>query len=195
MGIQELQAQMAAAIANNDVAGMEAIAAQIVSGKKERAKVEAEKLQKESEALAGAREKLAASIHETVKKMIVTGKTGESLNDALKAVKAWGFTYKVDNANPNEPGITYKSVSLTTATVKAPKAAGGGGGTGKTKDEFGLSLAEVFESFATPNDRAALEAARSSEAEKGITNSGLQHNVKLGVKKRVIASGELKPTK
>jgi len=176
MSIEELQAQMATAISNNDVAGMEAIALQIVASKKERAKAEAEKLQKESEQLAGKREALAAEIHKQVKLL--------NLDKAITDVKGWGFTYKVDKANPAEPDVTYKTVALTTAIVKSHKA--GGGSTGKSKDEYGLSLQEIVDKFATPEEQAAIASA--------ATNSQSWQK-KQAVKKRVIAEGKLAPVK
>jgi len=178
MSIEELRAQMRAAIDKNDVDAMDSIAIQIVASKKERAKVEADRLLKESEALADVREKLAAKTHQMLKGI-------PGLDKELVAVKAWGFTYKVDKANPNEPDIVYKSVSLTTAAVKAPKA-GGGGSTGKSKDEFGLSLGEIFDKFATDEDKTKLAAATSGSS---------QWQVKVAVKKRAIASGLLAPVK
>jgi len=176
MTIQDLQAQMADAIAKNDVAAMETIAAQIVAGKRDRAKVEADRLLKESEALAGKREALAASIQAAVKAM--------ALDKAITDVKGWGFTYKVDKANPNEPDITYKAVALTTAVVKAHKA--GGGASGKSKDEYGLSLGEIFDKFATDEDKTKLA---------GATTGSSQWQVKVAVKKRAIADGKLAPVK
>lgn len=178
MSIVDLQKQMAEAISKNDVAGMEAIAAQIVAGKRDRAKVEAERLQKESEALAGKREALAARIHARVQEL--------GLDSQLKEVKGWGFAYKVDKANPAEPDITYKSVSLTTAVVKAPRAGGGGGGAGKSKDEYGMSLGDIFDKFATDDDKAKLAAA---------TTGSSQWQVKVAVKKQAIAAGKLAPVK
>lgn len=176
MGIQDLQAQMATAIAKNDVKAMEEVATQIVAGKKERAKVEATRLLKESEALAGTREKLATRIHVAIKAL--------NLDREIVAIKGWGFTYKVDRTNPNEPDITYKSVSLTTAVVKAPRAVSGG--TGKSKDEFGLSLGEIFEKFANDEDRTKLAGAETGSR---------QWQVKVAVKKRALADGLLPPVK
>ena len=60
MSMEDLQAKMSEAIKANNIALMEDIASQIVAGKKDRAKAEAERLLKESEALAGKREALAS---------------------------------------------------------------------------------------------------------------------------------------
>jgi len=177
MSIEELQAQMATAISKNDIAGMEAIAIQIVAGKKERAKVEADKLLKESEQLAGKREDTAAKIHKYVVE-------NQGINTMLKEVKAWGFTYKVDKANPAEPDVSYKTVALTTAVVKAHKA--GGGGNGKSKDEYGLSLQEIVDKFATAEEQAAIASA---------TSNSQSWQKKQAVKKAAIAAGKLAPVK
>lgn len=177
MTMTDLQQQMATAIANNDVKKMEELAGQILKGKTERIKAESEQVRKEQEALAGAREILATKIHKTVKAM--------KLDQELRDVKSWAFTYKVDKANPNELDIVYKAVALTTATVKAHKV-GGGGGAGKSKDQFGMSLTEIFDKFATDADKADLD--------KATTNSA-QWQVKNKVKKQAIADGKLAPVK
>lgn len=176
--LEELQAKMAKAIAENDVAAIEAIAGEIVASKKDRAKVEAERLQKEAEQLAGKRETLSAKIHEAVKAL--------GLDKEIIAVKGWGFTYKVDRANPNESDIVYKAVSLSTQQVKARKTGGGGGATGKSKDEYGLSLSEIVEKFGTHDEQAAIAAAD--------TNSK-SWQAKMVIKKRAIAEGLLTPVK
>jgi len=183
MSIEELQAQMATAISNNDVASMEAIALQIVASKKERAKAEAEKLQKESEQLAGKREALAAEIHKQVKLL--------NLDKAITDVKGWGFTYKVDKANPAEPDVTYKTVALTTAVVKAHKA-GGGGRHGGLQEDFD-KVAEAYGKAHGVDIMAELAAAL--EKDKTVSNQGYSYNVKKRVQKWGIAQGLLQPVK
>lgn len=188
--MDELQKKMAEAMSKNDVKAIEAIASEIVKSKADRHKAEAEGLRKEAEAMAGAREKLATAIHGAVK--------GLGLDVELTKQKAWGFTYKVDKAVPNEPDTSYKSVSLSTQQVKA-RASGEGGGAGKTKDEYGMSLSEVFEKFATDDDRVKLAEAKAKDdetlARTGKTNQGYQYNVRKEVKKQALASGALAPVK
>ena len=75
------------------------------------------------------------------------------------AVKGWGFTYKIDQAVPNEAGVSYKSVGLLTAVVKAHKTSGGGGASGKSVYEYGLSLQQIFDKFATDADKEKLALA------------------------------------
>lgn len=181
MGIEELQSQMAAAIANNDVGAMEAVAAQIVASKKERAKVEAVKLQKEAEQLAGKREALAAEVFKAV------GSLG--LDDKLRALKARGFSYYVKTSYtvPGEPEVHQQaSCGLILGQALKVKKAAGGGGTGKSKDEYGMSLGEIVEKWGTDKEKAEIAATESNSK---------SWQLKVAVKKRVLASGELKPAK
>lgn len=184
--LDELKTQMAEAVkVFQDTGNMELIQATsnaMNKAKAEIAKAQAEVLLKESEKLAGARELLAVSIHEAV----ITGKSLANINQSLKDVKAWGFTYKVDNAVPGAEDVRYKSVALTTAVVKTRKAGGGGGTTGKSKDEYGLSLTEIVDKFATPEELTAIAGAD--------TNSK-SWQLKVAVKKRAIAEGKLAPLK
>ena len=190
MDIKELQAKMAAAIANNDVKAIEEIASQIVKGKSDRAKAEAEKQVKEAEALAGVRDALAGELHKAIKAM--------KLDKRLTDVKAWGFTYKVDKANPAEPDVIYRSVSLSTQQIKARKA-GAGGGAGKTKDEFGMSLQEVFDKFATAADKTKLAEAevkdKAASDKLGKSTNSNAWRVKNDVKKAALAAEKIAPVK
>jgi len=187
--LEDLQKRMSAAIASNDVKAIEAVAQEIVKSKTDRAKTEALKLQEEATKLAGVREALGIEIHKAVKAM--------GLDAKLTGVKAWGFTYKVDNANPAEPDVTYKAVALSTQQVKT--RSGGTGGSGKTRDEFGMSLSDIFDKFATDDDRAALAEATVKDdkikVETGKSNRGNEYNVRKDVKKRALAAGLLAPTK
>lgn len=171
-----LQARMAEAIAKGNIAGIEAIAQEIVKSKGDRAKVEAEQLRKEAEALAGEREKLSKAIHDAVRTL--------KLDKAMKDVKAWGFTYKVDKANPAELDVSYKAVSLSVQTVKAKTSKGGA--TGKSKVEYGISLQEIVDKFGTDAEKANIASA---------PNNSRAWQLKVVVKKRAIAEGKLAPAK
>jgi len=188
--MQELQAKLAEAMANNDVKAIEEIAGEIVKGKAERRKVEVEAQRKEAEALAGDREKLAGKVHKAIKAL--------GLDADLAGMKAHGFTYKLDEPDKDNVMTTYKAVGLTVAVVKERKA-GAGGGAGKTKDEYGMGLQEVYDKFHTADDEAKmLEAEVKDKAASDklgkITNSN-QWRVKNDVKKRALADGLLAPTK
>jgi len=199
--IKELSAKLAEAIANNDVAAIETLSAEVVKSKTERHKAEIEKERKEQEALAGKREALTKEILSSVK----AGTVPANLDKRLAEVKAKGFTYTIDHnedekgrIDPNGSVKVTGGVGLLIPAIKARKANGGGGG-GKTKDEFGMSLSEVFEKFATSEDRAKLAEAEAKDAEikakTGKSNSVNAYNVKQAVKKAAIAAGLLAPAK
>lgn len=179
--MNELQTKMAEAIAKNDMAAMEQIAAEIVKTKGDRHKAEAEKLRAEAEALAGKREELGSKVFKAVQAL--------GLDAELKAVKAKGFNYLIDMTYPvpGEPDVHQKAnCALLVPTVKA-KTSTGAGSTGKSKDEFGMSLSEIVARYATTVELAAID-------EPGITNSK-SWQLKVAVKKRAIASGLLAPVK
>ena len=178
MSLVELQAKMAAAIAANDVKAIESIAGEIVKGKSDRHRAEVEVLQKEAEALAGVRQELAEKIRKAIDKAI------PDLADQLTTVKTSSFRYTAKGAKDSTGLEQVKSsVGLDVPVIKAHKA--GAGATGKTKTEFGVSLNEVFEKFATPADKAKLAGASNSR----------QWQVKVAVKKRALAAGLLAPVK
>jgi len=157
-----LLAQLDTARANNDTSGLLQAARAIAALEKE-----AEKAQREAQA----GELLA--LEQTIKAEVV--ETYQKHAKELRRLGVKGFSIGVtDTKNPSW-------------LFKGPKArsGGGGGGAGKTKDQYGRSLGEVFEAFATDEERAALEAA------KGDGNKTFA--VKVGVKKRAIAEGLLTP--
>jgi len=182
---------MAAAIANNDIQAIEKLNAEWNKDKAERRKAQLEAEQKEAVALAGVREKVAIEIHER----LIANKPINNLVARLQEVKAHGFTFKLD-----EDGITYKAVALTVPTIKAKReGTGNGGGAGKTKDEYGMSLQEVYDKFHTAEDEVKLAEAKAADedvkAKTGKSNQVNQWRVKNSVKVRVIADGTLKPQK
>lgn len=175
--ITELKAKLATAIANNDDASFMSIIGEIAKEKSAIAKAQAEVAKKEAESLAGDREKLALKLFTAVKAVVSPAD--------LQKVKAAGFTYHMDG--PDKEGVmtTYKTVALLVPTVKTARG-GTGGGAGKSKDEYGMSLGEIFDKFATEADKAELAKAE--------TNSK-QWQVKVAVKKEAIKAGLLQPTK
>lgn len=197
--LEELQVQIkAAAIAGDNDKVME-LAGEIGKFKADVRKAAIEADRKESEALAGVREELAKSIH-----VVVSGLP--DIHVSLAKVKAKGFMFKLDipKGDKDHPeGIRYLSVQLDTPTIRVKGT--GGGGTGKTKDTYGLSLDEVYEKHATADEKTKMVAAIKSDEDKATKNKagggegknsgGEQWKVKNDVKKRVIASGELKPQK
>ena len=163
--------RLALAIKANDAKAIEALADEIHAGKTARHKAELEAINKENEALAGKRGELATAVHTAVVNL--------KLDKAITALKSWGFTYKVDNADPAQPGVRFVSVSLL--TPQAPKTGKGGKGGGKRSD-----LQGEFDSVATAAEKAELEAAGSPSAKWAVKNR---------VKKAAIVSGLLKPAR
>ena len=199
MSIEELKAQMALAVKTfnetGDMTKIQEVSNAMNKQKVEIARANADKLLKENEALAGNREMLAKSLHRVIAGSVTCKNDTEAIElvkqlsgdiQSLPAMKAWGFTYKVDKANPSEPDVVYKTVSLSTAVVKVRKAGGGGGAVGKSKDEYGLSLQEIVDKFATDDEKVAITGAE--------TNSK-SWQLKVAVKKAAIAAGKLAPVK
>ena len=189
MELSELQIRMAKAIADNDVQAIEAIAAEIVKGKGDRHKAEALAAQAEATALAGDREALAKELYTAVKGLPEVKK--------LLGVKVKSFTFTVSHREAESPAgqIDPKGavqvqggVVLVVPTIKVPRAGkGGGGAVGKSKDEYGISLGDIFEKYADIKDKAALAEATG--------NNSKQWQIKVKVKKCAIASGLLAPVK
>lgn len=149
----------------------------IAKMKSEVAKAAADATKKEAEALAGIRQTVGKAIHDTIK--------GLRLDSKLAEVKAKGFTYKLDGI-PDAQGVpvNYLTVDLLIPTIKT--ARGGTTGGGKSKAEYGLSLTEIFDRFAT-------------QAEKDLLPTLTAHNAayfhKVAVKKAAIAAGLLQPVR
>lgn len=203
--LQELQKSLAEAIASNNVETMEKLAEEILKEKKGReavARAETKKLVEkqleEQKLLAGDREKLAITIHKLVCKL--------NLADKLKALKASGFTFKLDEPatydmeEGNKPAVEYTAVSLTVPVIRIPHTKTGRTSiTGKSKGEFGLSLQEIFDKFASEKDKANLLDAEAKDAkikaDTGKSNGVNAYNIKLDVKKAAITEGKLAPVK
>lgn len=144
--LDELKGKMQAAIADGNDADVVKIGKEIVKLKADVEKAEATKIQKEAEAMAGDREKLAKEIW-TV--MVADGKLGGQLSK----VKATGFTFKLDT-----PEVQYKSVALTVPTAKVPRG-GGGGSTGALKEQTGLARHELIDKYASPDEKVGIQKA------------------------------------
>ena len=175
-----LQEKMLVAIKANDIATQEAIAAELVKARGARIKAQVDAETKETEALAGKREALANKIGVAVKALGVDKEIAE--------LKAKGFNYYIKTSYevPGQPVVHQQASCSLALSQPAKKASGGTGGSGKSKDEFGLSLGEIFDKFASETDKAKLVAA--------TTNSS-QWQVKVAVKKAAIAAGLIKPVK
>src|SRR4030042_5596542 len=167
--VEELKAELGKAIATGDDKAFNELIREINKRKSELAKQAAEAERKESEALAGVREKLAKKIWSACK--------GLKLDKEIAEMKAQGFTYKLDT-----PELKQIAVALLVPTIKAVKTGGNGGTHTTTEADYGLKLDEVFNKFATEKDRADVKAANSNSKEWQVKNR---------VKKAAIADGRL----
>ena len=174
--LESLQAELAAQVtAGASVDVVIAIADRMKKFRAEIAKAEALRLQKEADAMAEIRKANADKLH----KMVVT-RQAQQVIDLLATVKAIGFhyNYRVEG-NVVDIGFDYQQAP------KAPKATGAHN-IGKSKDEYGLSLSEIVEKFATAEEKAEINAA---------TSNSMGWQLKTKVKKAAIAAGKLQPIK
>jgi hypothetical protein len=160
MSLQDLQIAMNQAITAQDWGKVKSIGAQIAG-------MASAEVKKEDEKFLKVREDIAAEIHALVAKYA----------PQLKAVKATGFIFKVDTEE-----MQYKAVQLLVAGSKAHSGGTGGKG-GKTKDSYGMSLGEVFEKFATAEEKAEIAGK-----ERNAANA-----LKVKVLNRAVKEGLLKP--
>jgi hypothetical protein len=177
--LEQLTTKMATAVAANDITAMLDVAGEIKKLKSEVAKAEATRLQKESEELAEVRKQAVEKLDK-----IVRVRDMQKLVSLAESVKAIGFHYTHTFAdNLTTIGFDY----AVAPKQKATRASGGGGG--KSKAEFGMTLNEIFEKFATAEDKTKLTEASASATRP----DSAEYAVKLGVKKAAIAAGLLKP--
>ena len=190
-----MQDAMSAALASGDTAKIEAAALAITKSKADRHKTEVETLRLEAETMAGIRELEAAAILKDVSSL-------NHLLERLTTVKATGFTFTAKGTPIGADKVPQEksSVALSVPSVRTTRSGGTGGG-GKTKDETGMSLSEVYDTYATEADEAKMveaEAADNKHAvEHGLATAKQSNRwrVKNDVKKRVLADGTLPPVK
>ena len=189
-----LQEKMLVAIKANDIATQEAIAAELVKARGARIKAQVEAEAKETEALAGKREALANKIGIAVKALGVDKEIAE--------LKAKGFNYYIKTSYQvaGQPDVHQQASCSLALSQPAKKASGGTGGSGKSKDEFGLSLGEIFNTcksqYATETGvDIEKEFTDALEKDKTVTNQGYSYNVKKKVQKWAINKGLIKPVK
>lgn len=180
--IEKLKAELKTVAATGDIKAILEVANKIKAAEVEENKAKVAKAKAEFDAKAKEREEIAIAIFEAIKALPVIKRLAE--------VNATGFTFKLNvpakaktDTEDAVEAVVYKSVALTVAGIKAPRGNGGYQG-GKTKDEYGMSLGDVFDKFATGDEKAKLAAATSNSA---------QWQVKVAVKKRALAEGLLKP--
>lgn len=193
MTLDELKNQMTAAVKTfqetGDMTAIQTVTKAMDKFKADVAKETAVKLQAEAAQLAGGREKLASAVHGQIKAL--------GIDKLITDVKGWGFTYLIDgylrDGSKPEPFLTHKSVSLTTAVVKAHKAGTGGTGRrGGLQEDFD----KVAEQYAKANSvDIQAEMAAALEKDKTVSNQGYSYNVKKKVQKWGIAQGLIQPVK
>ncbi len=183
--LEELKAQVAAAIASgNDNDFMVAVSA-IARRKAEIAKAQAEVARQEAEKLAGIRAELGTKIHQA----IMQSKGLANLTAKLADVKAYGFTFLSNQPTPAEKAagatgeIDRKSVALVVAEVKAARtrASTGGGAPGRSRSEYGMSLDEIYQKFKTPEDDVAMAQAVSNTQRWQVKNKVKNAAIKAGL--------------
>lgn len=196
MTIQEIRGALIAAYQTNDEGKIRELEGQLNIAKKAEQDAEIKRQQEEAKALEGARQAIATAIHTAVNGLVIDGK---KIKPILDSVKATGFIYKldvtasVDTDGKKIEGVVFKSVALTVPTIKLGKGkcsiGNNGGRSGRTMEEYGISLDEVFQAHKNADDVAAFEAAEGLEPKARNTK---QWQIKTAVKKRVIEAGILK---
>ena len=177
MDIKEVRMALAKAYTDGNEIDIAKLEAELVQAKFLEKQAQALAAKAEADKHAKARQELAITIHKAIKKL--------AFDEKLAGLKAKGFTYKLDGLLENGVPTKYEGVALLVAGI--PKVGSGkGGNRGKTKDEFGVSLDEVYSRYATEDDKAKMSRA--------LGNSS-QWQVKVAVKKRAIADGLLIPVK
>ena len=182
----ELKAIIAQAITDGNDALFNETITKMARMKSELARQAAEKSKQEAESLAGVRGEKAKVIHAAIKSL--------GLDTILTEVKAKGFTYKLDATDANGVMVTYQAVELTVPIVKTRMGhSGGGGNVGKSKAEYGVSLTEIFDKFATEADKAKIDTIDADTTKDVKAKNSGKWAVKVSVKKAAIAAGLLKP--
>lgn len=172
--LESLKARLGIALADGNDPEVIAISKLILKQKSDVEKVETARLLAEAEALAGDREKLAKSIWKAVGGVVSV--------DALNAVKATGFTYKLDAPDAQGAMVFYKSVALTVPTIKT--RGGGGGSTGALKQQTGLSRHELIDTYATQTEKDAVDLAFNSASSRP---DSARYSAEKPVIKRILA--------
>lgn len=178
VSLDELKKQLGVAITSGNDLEFNRLVTLIAKRKSELVKLAAEAAKKEAEALAGAREQVATELAKAVGAI-------PNIYALLGKVKAQGFTFTPKGTLDAQGVAQVKdSVALKVPTIKVSK--GGTSGGGKSKAEYGMSLGEIFDRFATPEEKAKLPT---------LTKHNEDYFFKVGVKKRALASGDLQPIK
>ena len=192
-----LKKQLQDALASGDVGTITRASQAVADFQRAQARVAAERVREETNRLSGERQALA----EELTKIIRASKLGkanfsitlENIVLALELVKlAPDIVKQVEAVKGTTvifklPDEQSDKARTALAVVPTKRSSGGGvGRTGKTSEEYGMSLNEVYEKFATPEDKAKMADATSNSS---------QWQIKVAVKKQAIANGQLAPVK
>ena len=183
MTLEKLKAQMDKAVAEfqktGDMTAIQAASKATDKAKAEIAKEQAVKLGVEAAALAGKREELEKKVFAAVQTL--------GLDKEIKSMKVKGFNYFIDCDYELAGEQVHNVANVGLIHFQAPKVKkAGGGGTGKSKDEYGLSLLEIVDKYGTDAEKAAIAATESNSK---------SWQLKVAVKKAAIAAGKLAPVK
>ena len=152
-------------------------------------KAELDAIAKENEALAGKRQELGTEIYKAVKALNFKAK--------LEALKAQGFTFKLDAPDANGVMVVHKSVALLVPVAKAKRQAGERNGEVTTsEDMYGLKLDAIYDKYHNAEDADKITAidadVKAGKLETKAANSK-KWVVKKSVRERAVAEGLLKP--
>ena len=174
---QELMALIAAAGASGDLAEVIRLGNILRKQKSDIEKAEADKLQKESEELAGARDTMAKNLAKLILPQIkATDLLGLKVKSFVVTV-----SHKENDKGQIDPEGAVKvtgGVALVVPQIKTRKAGGGGGPRESTKDQVGMSLSELIETYATQEQKVGIQAAYD-KAEKNKGSAKWQEQVRV----------------
>ena len=182
--IEQLKQEIATAATTGNDNAFNSLIKEYNSRKAEVAKALQVKALEEANALAGARETEAVLIFKDIKKLV------PNIYHRLEAVKAAGFTFKVDYSDASGVVTHLKSVALAVPTIKAVRT-----GTRKSSPT-GNPLEADFQAYATQENRdkiAAIEADLANGAIDARTANSRKWVVKNTVRKAAITAGKLQP--
>ena len=183
--IEQLKQEIATATTAGDDNTFNTLIKEYNSRKAEVAKALQAKAREEAIALAGIRETESISIFKDVKKLV------PNIIHRLEAIKATGFTFKLDYLDANGVATRLKSVALAVPTIKAVKSTGT-----RKVSPTGNTLEADYQAHATKEDEdkiAAIEADLADGAIDAKTANSRKWMVKNSVRKTAIAAGKLQP--
>ncbi|MFA5384156.1 MAG: hypothetical protein WC364_05755 [Eubacteriales bacterium] len=188
--LDQIKTELALAIASGNDADVMRLSRAIMQYAQDIKKSEADKLKQEAEQLAGKREALEVKIHKALANAVA------KFTDELLAVKSKGFSIVVDHMENDKGQLdaagevkVIGACKLTVPTIKAAKVSTGtGGGTGVTvESQTGFKRAELIEKYATAEEKASLETAKSTAEAEGKNVNSITWAAGKPIIKRILA--------